>query len=82
MARAGMAFMEYSKYVTRIIEDRRQEPRDDLVSILTGAKDEGLLRRLPDMEYAAGGPVFKPSALVHTCAELAVRFTPEGRRAA
>ncbi len=43
MARAGAAFVEYSTYVGRIIEDRRQNPRDDLVSILTGAKDSGLL---------------------------------------
>jgi cholest-4-en-3-one 26-monooxygenase len=41
--RAGQAFMEYSAYVTGIIEDRRRSPRDDLVSILTGAKDEGVL---------------------------------------
>jgi cholest-4-en-3-one 26-monooxygenase len=36
-----------------------------------------LLRRLPDMEYAAGGPVLKPAALVRTCVEMQVRFTPE-----
>jgi len=45
IGRAGLAFMEYSKYVTGIIEDRRQNPRDDLVSILTGAKDGGILGR-------------------------------------
>jgi cytochrome P450 family 142 subfamily A polypeptide 1 len=43
MARAGRAFFEYSTYVTQIIEDRRLSPRDDLVSILTGAKDAGIL---------------------------------------
>jgi cytochrome P450 len=36
-----------------------------------------LLRRLPDMEYAAGGPVMKPAALVRACVEMQVRFTPE-----
>jgi cytochrome P450 family 142 subfamily A polypeptide 1 len=41
--RATNAFMEYSAYITGIIEDRRKNPRDDLVSILTGAKDEGVL---------------------------------------
>jgi cytochrome P450 family 142 subfamily A polypeptide 1 len=41
--RAGQCFMEYSKYVAEIIEDRRANPKDDLVSILVGAKDEGLL---------------------------------------
>jgi cytochrome P450 family 142 subfamily A polypeptide 1 len=45
LARAGAAFVEYSAYVKAIIEDRRQQPRDDLVSILTGAKDGGLLQQ-------------------------------------
>jgi cytochrome P450 family 142 subfamily A polypeptide 1 len=38
---------------------------------------EQVLRRLPDIEYAAGGPVLVPSSLVRTCAEMKVRFTPE-----
>ena len=41
--RAGTAFAEYSAYVTGIIEDRRAQPRDDLVSILVGAHEEGIL---------------------------------------
>jgi cytochrome P450 len=36
-----------------------------------------LLHRLPDMEYAAGGPRLVPSSLVRTCAEMRVRYTPE-----
>jgi cytochrome P450 family 142 subfamily A polypeptide 1 len=43
MQKAGQSFMEYSNYVTEIIEDRRVNPRDDLVSTLVGAKDQGLL---------------------------------------
>jgi cytochrome P450 family 142 subfamily A polypeptide 1 len=43
IARAGRAFVEYSGYVREIIEDRRRRPKDDLVSILVGAKDAGLL---------------------------------------
>ncbi len=43
LLKAVTAFQEYAAYVTEIIEDRRQNPRDDLVSILTGAKDDGLL---------------------------------------
>ena len=43
VARAGRAYAEYATYISRIIEDRRQNPRDDLVSILTGAKDDGVL---------------------------------------
>ena len=44
IAKAGAAFMAYSTYITKIIEDRRQNPKDDLVSVLVGAKDEGMLR--------------------------------------
>jgi cytochrome P450 family 142 subfamily A polypeptide 1 len=43
MVKASQAFMEYAAYVTEIIEERRANPKDDLVSILVGAKDSGLL---------------------------------------
>jgi cytochrome P450 family 142 subfamily A polypeptide 1 len=43
VVRAGRAYAEYATYITQVIEDRRRNPRDDLVSILTGAKDGGLL---------------------------------------
>ncbi len=43
MAAAGQAFLAYSTYVREIIEDRRRQPQDDLVSILVGAKDAGVL---------------------------------------
>jgi cytochrome P450 family 142 subfamily A polypeptide 1 len=36
-----------------------------------------LLRRLPDMEYADGGPMMRPSALVRSCIHMRVRYTPE-----
>ena len=42
---------------------------------------EELLRRIPDMRYAAGGPVLQPSALVRNCVQMKVRFTPERRPA-
>ena len=38
---------------------------------------EELLRRLPDMEYAAEGPEFAPSSLVRSCSKMLVRYTPE-----
>jgi cytochrome P450 family 142 subfamily A polypeptide 1 len=44
MQRAAASYLEYAAYVTKIIEDRRRQPQDDLVSILVGAKDQGLLR--------------------------------------
>ena len=47
-AKASSAFLEYSVYLEDIIEDRRANPRDDLVSILVGAKDEGLLEIYDD----------------------------------
>ena len=37
-----------------------------------------ILRRLPDMEYADGGPQMRPSALVRSMMHMPVRFTPEG----
>ena len=55
IGRAGRAFMEYSQYVTAIIEDRRQNPRDDLVSILTGAKDSGILGRFDVKDLHGAG---------------------------
>jgi len=45
MAKAGAAFLEYTTYVKEIIEERRREPQDDLVSILVNADDEGILGR-------------------------------------
>ncbi|MFL2935428.1 MAG: cytochrome P450 [Myxococcota bacterium] len=43
MAASAKAFIEYSHYLTDVIEERRHNPQDDLVSILVGAKDEGVL---------------------------------------
>ena len=36
-----------------------------------------VLRRLPDMEYTAGGPEIVGSPLVRTCKHMHVKFTPE-----
>jgi cytochrome P450 family 142 subfamily A polypeptide 1 len=41
--KAAEAFGEYVTYLIPIIEERRQQPREDLISILTGAYDEGAL---------------------------------------
>jgi cytochrome P450 family 142 subfamily A polypeptide 1 len=53
VARAGQAYLHYATYVSEIIEDRRRSPKDDLVSILTGAKDAGLLRQYDPSERFA-----------------------------
>ncbi|NQZ94905.1 MAG: cytochrome P450 [Myxococcales bacterium] len=44
LAKAGKAYVEYATYATAILEARREQPRDDLASILVGAKDDGLLK--------------------------------------
>jgi cytochrome P450 family 142 subfamily A polypeptide 1 len=43
MSRAAKAFGEYWDYLESVVEDRRRCPREDLVSILVHARDEGLL---------------------------------------
>ena len=58
IAAAGAAFVEYSTYANRIIEDRRVNPRDDLVSILTGAKDSGVLEEF-DVAESHGNTQFE-----------------------
>ncbi|MFQ5415899.1 MAG: cytochrome P450 [Myxococcota bacterium] len=55
VARATQSFLEYSAYVTAIIEDRRASPRDDLVSILVGAKDDGVLTTFVESHGPARG---------------------------
>ena len=40
---AGKAALEYLAYLTDVIEDRRQNPKEDLISILVRAKDDGVL---------------------------------------
>jgi cytochrome P450 family 142 subfamily A polypeptide 1 len=43
VAASAQAAVEYVTYVTEIIEDRRHNPKDDLISILVQARDEGVL---------------------------------------
>jgi cytochrome P450 family 142 subfamily A polypeptide 1 len=45
---AGNAFVEYTLYATEVIADRRETPRDDLMSILVAAEVDG--DRLSDEE--------------------------------
>jgi cholest-4-en-3-one 26-monooxygenase len=46
--RATNAYIEYGTYLSEVFEDRRKHPREDLVSILVGAQQEGVLA--PDEE--------------------------------
>jgi cholest-4-en-3-one 26-monooxygenase len=48
MEAAAAAFVEFDAYARRTIEDRRADPRDDLVSVLAGAEVDG--ERLTDDE--------------------------------
>lgn len=43
VAASGQAALEYMTYLTEVIESRRHDPKDDLISILVQAKDEGIL---------------------------------------
>lgn len=59
VARAGRAFGEYATYATKIIEERRASPKEDLITILAGAADAGLLQDdtgepVSEMLHAAG----------------------------
>jgi cytochrome P450 family 142 subfamily A polypeptide 1 len=55
--RAGKAALEYYAYLVDIIEDRRQNPKDDLISILIRAKDDGVLIDFDHpVEDFRGGP--------------------------
>jgi cytochrome P450 family 142 subfamily A polypeptide 1 len=43
LAASAAAFVEYADYLQHVFEARRREPRDDLVSVLVNARDEGVL---------------------------------------
>jgi cytochrome P450 family 142 subfamily A polypeptide 1 len=53
LGRAGQAYLEYATYITEVIEDRRKQPQDDLVSILANADSEGMLREYDESETFA-----------------------------
>ena len=61
VAASGKAAMEYMTYVTEIIESRRTEPKEDLISILVQAKDEGILHEL-DGESGEAERAFEENA--------------------
>ena len=63
VAAAGQAAVEYIGYLTEIIEDRRENPKQDLISILVRAKDDGILVK---HESDSGGA---PKGLQHTDSE-------------
>ncbi len=54
MGRAGQAALEYSIYIKDVIEQRRVEPREDLISALVAADEAGVLERF-DLESIDGG---------------------------
>ena len=66
VAKAGRAYAEYATYISKVIEDRRENPRDDLVSILTGAKDGGVLKEFdqtPEDIVDLGGSIEAAEAI-------------------
>jgi cytochrome P450 family 142 subfamily A polypeptide 1 len=46
MQQAGLAFAALAAYVNPIFESRRKRPKDDLISILVGAQEDGVLGEL------------------------------------
>ncbi len=56
-AAGGRAYVAYGNYVRPILEDRRKNPRDDLASILVGAKEDGLLRQYDENRWDDGRPI-------------------------
>ncbi len=57
MARASTAFLEYRDYVIELIEERREQPQDDLMSILVDANDQGLLTRFESSGFEGDSSV-------------------------
>ncbi len=57
---AAQAFVEYGQYLADLIEDRRHNPKDDLLSILVTAKEEGTLGDFENEH--PGGAVMKSEA--------------------
>jgi cytochrome P450 family 142 subfamily A polypeptide 1 len=55
VAKAMRSYQEYAAYLTDIFEDRRRHPREDLVSVLVAAFDEGVLQG--ELSLAEGGSV-------------------------
>jgi cytochrome P450 family 142 subfamily A polypeptide 1 len=53
MGRAAGAAQAYSALVGEIIEKRRDDPQDDLISALVGAKEDGLIENF-DLESSLG----------------------------
>jgi cytochrome P450 family 142 subfamily A polypeptide 1 len=78
IAASGKAAVEYITYVTEVIESRRKEPKDDLISILVRARDEGVLRHLEPgdvdsvIEAATGHRDMSNDELIKMCILLMV----------
>ncbi len=63
VAKAGAAFSQYTQYCTKIIQDRRANPRDDLVSIPAGSPF--VPSRPPLKMMAAKSSIHPPSKSGH-----------------
>ncbi len=84
-AKAGKAYVEYAAYAMEMIEERRREPKDDLISILTGAKDAGVLQEFdqaPDgVEVGMGISEVHSDELIKLCVILLVAGNETTRNA-
>lgn len=57
---AAAAFGEYAAYVTQVLDARRRNPQDDLVSILASAHDNGILGELESQSDRDQSQEFAP----------------------
>jgi cholest-4-en-3-one 26-monooxygenase len=64
---AAVAFGEYVEYLIPIIENRRTHPREDLISILTGAFDEGALDGGEAVAVQGGDELTSDELLMFLC---------------
>ncbi len=63
VAKAGAAFSQYTRYCTKIIQDRRANPRDDLVSISAGSP---FVPSRPPLKIDGSEVQYSPSVKVRT----------------
>jgi cytochrome P450 len=56
LERAGQAFLEYNAMCAELIAERRREPKDDLISVLTQKFDAGELGR-NELTRSSGEPI-------------------------
>ena len=81
VAGAAQAFADYTGLVQQVIEQRRDDPRDDLLSVLTQAYDEGALDYDEEIKALYGTADLSNDELMMFCALLMVAGNETTRNA-